>query len=277
VHPVPHNSTLDFPSKNSWSTSDLEGPGPGAGAVLAADLGAAAHGVAAALPVDVDVVPEHEGERERDPLEAEDADAEAADHAEDDGTVLLADVRLEAVGEELRRAGEGEHGGGALQDGDDDGGGHVDGVAAAARRVRRRDDGAPGHGGGHRERVQQDEEEAVDGGGQAEREREEAAPGGAAQDEIVGHEERAARAPVLRGSRVPRGRCDHREAAHDGTGMGEGAAGMGGSGVEESSGVWCGGTAWGRCLNGGCGMHWIRPFEEETGTRGNWQGDARNG
>ncbi len=42
-----------------------------------------------------------EGERERDPLEAEDGYAEPADHAEDDGAVFLADVRLEPVGEEL--------------------------------------------------------------------------------------------------------------------------------------------------------------------------------
>jgi hypothetical protein len=194
--------------------SDLERPRPGAGAVLAADLGAAAQRVAAALPVDVGVVPEHEGKRERDPLEAEDGDAEPADHAEDDGAVLLAHVRLEPVGEEFSGAGEGEHGGGALQDGDDDGSGHVRGVAASPGRLGRRDDGAPSDGGGDGERVEQDEEEAVDGGHEAEREREEAAPGRRAQDEVVGDEEGAARAAVRARRRVARRRRDHREAAH---------------------------------------------------------------
>jgi len=96
----------------------------------------------------------------------------------------------------------------------------VDGVAAAPRRVGRRDDGAPGHGGRHGQRVEQDQEEAVHGRNEAQRQREEAAPGGAPQDEVVGDEERAARAAVLRGRRVPRRGRDHREAAHVGAGIG---------------------------------------------------------
>jgi hypothetical protein len=70
--------------------------------------------------------------------------------------------------------------------------------------------------------VEQDEEEAVHGGDQAERQREEAAPGRATQDEVVGDEERPARAAVLRRRRVPRGGRDHRQAAHGaGTRRGE--------------------------------------------------------